>query len=297
MQLGARLDADALHELRREASRLADDMTESTVLESDGVSVRSVFNVHSRSEVVRRRLLENDDIVAIAQQIIGPKIYVHQAHINYKRPFVGGEYFWHSDFTFWYWEDGMALPRAISLLVFLDDQRVETGPLCVVPGSHMWITHETWRRPVEDHRLAVRHGYEDGVASAGLVDLPLLRKLSSEHAIEPIMAKAGEIVVMDGNLVHGSGPNFGCSDRRILLLVLNSLDNRIAVPFGGAPPRPEYISSRTFTPLRGSERAPLGALESTDDDALIGHFDELATDPLAWNGKRVTHAIGARRSR
>jgi len=250
MQLGVRLDGDALDELRREATRLARDMTESTILEADGVSVRSVFNVHSLSDVVRWRLLENDDIVAIAQQIIGPEIYVHQAHINYKRPFVGGEYFWHSDFTFWYWEDGMALPRAISILIFLDDQRVETGPLCVVPGSHMWITHPTWHRPVDDHRLAVRHGYEDGAVSNGLIDLPLLRKLSSEHAIEPIMAKAGEMFVMDGNLVHGSGPNFGSADRRILLLVLNSLDNRVGVPFGGAPPRPEYISSRAFTPLR-----------------------------------------------
>jgi ectoine hydroxylase len=250
MQLPVRLDGETLDELRREAARLAESATESRILESDGISIRSVFNAHSLSAVIRERLLENDGIVSVAQQIIGPEIYVHQAHINYKLPFTGGEFFWHSDFTFWYWEDGMALPRAISILIFLDDQHVETGPICVVPGSHMWITQEVWHRPVTDHRLAVRHNYEDGIVSNGLIDLKLLRELSSERPIEPIMAKAGDVVVMDGNLVHGSGPNFGSSTRRILLLILNSLENRIGVPFGGSSPRPEYISSRDFTPLR-----------------------------------------------
>jgi ectoine hydroxylase len=250
MQLPLRLDEKTLDELRREATRLSEHATESKVLESDGVSIRSVFDAHSLSEIIRERLLANDDIVSVAQQIIGPDIYVHQAHINYKHPFVGGEFFWHSDFTFWYWEDGMALPRAISILIFLDDQRVETGPICVVPGSHMWITQEGWHRPVTDHRLAVRHGYEDGIVSNGLIDLKMLCELSREHPIEPIMASAGDIVIMDGNLVHGSGPNFGSSSRRILLLILNSLENQIGVPFGGGLPRPEYISSRNFTPLQ-----------------------------------------------
>lgn len=240
-----------LSDLQREAERIAmSDHSEARILERDGKTVRSVFNVHSTSEFISQHIVNNELTLDIAEQLLGEKLYVHQCHINFKRPHTGGEYFWHSDFTFWHWEDGMRDPRAVSILIFLDDQKVETGPLCVVPGSHMWITHDKWERKVKDHGSAVKHDHVGDVAKNGLVDLEMLRTLTCSNEIEPILAKAGDALFMDGNLVHASAPNLGCNSRRILLLILNNLENRIGVPFSGQSPRPDYISSRNFAPLR-----------------------------------------------
>ncbi|WP_315828550.1 MULTISPECIES: phytanoyl-CoA dioxygenase family protein [unclassified Bradyrhizobium] len=245
------LNLSTISELQAEVERIAaSEPRAGTILERDGVTVRSVFNVHNLSEKVSRDIAKNRRILDIAEQLLGPDLYVHQCHVNFKRPHTGGEYFWHSDFTFWYWEDGMCIPRAVSILLFLDNQRIETGPLYVVPGSHMWITHDKWSREVKDHSDAVKHDLDGDPAKNGLVDLETLRTLTADNEIEAILAKAGDVLFMDGNLVHASAPNLGCSSRRILLLILNSMANQIGTPFSGQPPRPEYISSRTFAALR-----------------------------------------------
>jgi len=84
-------------------------------------------------------------------------------------------------------------------------------------------------------------------------------QLAEARPIETMWAKAGDVLFMDGNLVHASGPNLGCKSRRILLLILNSLQNRIGIPFSGQPPRPEYISSRTFSELPAARADQLSA--------------------------------------
>jgi ectoine hydroxylase len=253
------LGTGAIARLQAEAETLAAKTFASTIRERDGRTVRSVFDVHSISDTVSDLVVRNESVTAIAEQILGRGIYVHQCHINFKRPHAGGEFFWHSDFTFWYWEDGMPEPRAVSILLFLDDQKTEAGPLFVVPGSHMWITQERWHRKVDDHNVAVMHDSANDPAVNGLVNLETLSQLAEARPIETMWAKAGDVLFMDGNLVHASGPNLGCKSRRILLLILNSLQNRIGIPFSGQPPRPEYISSRTFSELPAARADQLSA--------------------------------------
>lgn len=243
------LSSALIETLRAEVDRLKEGDYVSIIRERDNKTVRSVFDAHNLNPMISDQVARNELLLDIAEQILGNGVYVHQCHVNFKRP-GGGEFFWHSDFTFWFWEDGMPEPRAISLFVFLDPARTETGPLCVVPGSHQYITHPEWYRSVDDHKQAVRHDFESEAKRNGLVDRDTLLKLSQGKTIETIWGNPGDVLVMDGNLVHASGPNFGVDERRVLLLILNNLNNRIGTPNSGGRPRPEYISSRTFEALR-----------------------------------------------
>ncbi len=243
------LSPTLIEQLRAEVDNMKEGEHLSIIRERNSKAVRSVFDAHNLNPTISQQVVKNDLLLDIAEQILGNGVYVHQCHVNYKRP-GGGEFFWHSDFTFWYWEDGMREPRAISIFIFLDPSRTETGPLCVVPGSHHYITHPEWYRSVDDHKEAVRHDFQSDARANGLVDFDTLQRLSQHRTIETIWGNPGDIFIMDGNLVHASGPNFGLDERRVLLLILNSMDNKIGVPHSGGQPRPNYISSRTFEPIR-----------------------------------------------
>lgn len=243
------LGPDLIETLRDEVDALKDGDYESTIRERDEKTVRSIFDAHNLNPMISNQVVKNDLLLDVAEQILGKGVYVHQCHVNFKKP-GGGEFFWHSDFTFWYWEDGMPEPRAISIFVFLDPARTETGPLCVVSGSHKYITHPEWYRNVDNHNDAVRHDLVANARENGLVDFETLKKLSQDSSIETIWGNPGDVLIMDGNLVHASGPNFGIDERRVLLLILNNMSNKIGVPHSGGHPRPPFISSRTFEPLR-----------------------------------------------
>jgi ectoine hydroxylase len=240
---------DEINSALDSANDLLSQSHDSTVLENDGRTVRSIFNVHKLSPYVMNNLVRNPTILDTAKSILGSDVYVHQCHINYKNPHAGGEFFWHSDYTFWYWEDGMRAPRALSVFVFLDPQRIETGPLMVVPGSHMSFMHTSWTRKPAEAKMAVRHNKDDDAVANGLIDLAMLRQLTEHSRIETIIGEPGDVMFMDANLAHASGPNMGVQDRRVLLIIFNSVENCIGEPMSGGPPRPEYISSRDFTPI------------------------------------------------
>jgi ectoine hydroxylase len=247
--LKEKLDGSLVEMLREEVSALSLKRHPSTIMERDGKTVRSVFDAHTLSAVIAKNVVKNTTLLDIAEQILGPGLYVHQCHVNFKRP-GGGEFSWHSDFSFWYWEDGMPEPRAVSIFIYLDRARVETGPLCVIPGSHKYIVHNEWLRNVQDHNAAVRHDRANKPREDGLIDLATVDVLARERGVDTIWGDPGDVLIMDGNLVHASGSNFGVHERRVLLLILNSISNKIGVPASGGRPRPEYISSRSFEVIR-----------------------------------------------
>lgn len=243
------LSGSVVEQLRNEVEELKAGGHPSTIYERDAKTVRSVFDLHHLSRTVLAELVGSPFLLDLSEQILGRGLYVHQCHVNFKSS-GGGGFAWHSDFTFWFWEDGMPEPRAISIFIFLDAARTETGPLCVIPGSHRYITHTEWYRTVEDHKQAVRHDDMQQAKQNGLIEPDLLRKIAGEKDIETIWGNPGDILIMDGNLAHASGPNFGTTDRRVILLILNHIDNKIGTPYGGGAERPGFISSRNFEVIR-----------------------------------------------
>lgn len=113
---------------------------------------------------------------------------------------------WHQDW--WCWDHPVSLrarPPQVALLVYLCDTGPENGALRVLPGSH--------RRSAPIHALLPEpHAEEAGLldpAHPALADLPGQCTLS---------LRAGDAVLLDYRLLHGTHANAGATRRDAVLL-------------------------------------------------------------------------------
>ena len=244
LQLKGVLTAEETDSLKQDCSSLKHRIFPSKILELSG-DIRSIFDIHQISKKTVKPLL--DKVIGFAEKILDSKVYIHQSHINYKEALVGGEFDWHSDFTFWHWEDGMPLPRALSFVFFLDKHTSENGGLRVVPGSHCWVYQSNWRRKVQDSIAKIKHGRSSTPHLDGIASEEDLQFLTENSKVIEITGEPGDLLIMDANLLHSSLENKSSFSRRTFFLILNSVENQLVAPFSGNPPRPNYLSDRSFT--------------------------------------------------
>src|SRR5690606_29904455 len=131
------LAAARVAELLAEADRLVSAIgaadRDDVIREPGGAAVRSIFRVHRHSPVYGG--LAADPLLAgAARQLLADPVYIHQSRINFKPPFEGKPFQWHSDFETWHVEDGMPRPRAVSACLLLTENTDHIGPLLVLPG-------------------------------------------------------------------------------------------------------------------------------------------------------------------
>ena len=146
-------------------------------------------------------------------QILGSAVYIFQAILNVKRAYDGAQWQWHQDYPTYKMDDKMPEPRAVNVLIFVDDANELNGPFMMAPGSQ---THETEIPEVDDSITTYPHGrYPD-------VDW-----------VKPIMEQNGIVASRQGRYrrihdlmtVHGSGVNMSPWHRSIVSLTLNSVEN------------------------------------------------------------------------
>ncbi len=237
---------DDLVRLRREVDRLltaAEPGDERIITERGSDNVRSIFEVHRRSDVFAD-LAADPRLLGMATQILGSDVYLHQSRLNLKPGFRGREFYWHSDFETWHAEDGMPRMRALSLSLSLTPNEVWNGSLLVIPGSHRHFVGCAGETPDDHYRSSLRaqeYGVPSDEALAGLVEA---------GGIETVTGEPGSAVVFDSNTMHGSNGNISPQARTNVFFVYNSVENALVEPFAAPAPRPEFIASRTFEPLR-----------------------------------------------
>lgn len=255
---------DEVDALKQDLPALMAEDSPRRVLEKDGRTVRAIHGCHTTSEAFRR-LVRHPRILGPSAQILGSDVYVHQFKINIKAAFTGDIWKWHQDFIFWLKQDGMREPRAVNLMVFLDDVNEYNGPLYVVPRSHDRGTIEV---PSDDSRSAGwRASFVADLKYA--IDRESLAEMVAEYGIAAPKGRAGSVLVTHCNLVHGSPPNMSPFDRVLAIVTYNSVENTLLpVP----EPRPEFLVGRDFTPL-----------SAVDDDALLTYGDAAASG-LAASG-------------
>ena len=66
------------------------------IRERDGVTVRSLMNVHRFCPAIDA-LIRHPSIIGPVEQILGSPAYVFQCILNLKRPFTGDIWQWHQD--------------------------------------------------------------------------------------------------------------------------------------------------------------------------------------------------------
>jgi ectoine hydroxylase len=235
-------DMDMIEQVSADALVMRNCYTgDGVIYENDEKTVRSIFGVHDANQVIAD-LLVTDELTELAMSILDSDVYVHQFHINYKQAFVGGGYFWHSDFTYWHWEDGMPDPRCVSMVIPLDYMPFASGPLYVHSGSHMYYGHnEFYRRQHFHPDDEVKHDeHDDGGATKEQLEM-----IADDNGrLDVFVGNPGDLFVMDANLLHMSAPNWSPYDRTCAFVCLNSVDNKLGAPRSGRLPRPQYITNR-----------------------------------------------------
>ena len=216
--------------LKEEALHLEKTLRNETVIYEDNGSVRSIFAPHWESKIIKD-FIYNNNALEYVKSVLGDEIYVHQCHINYKHAKTGGEYAWHSDYTYWHNLDGMLRPDAISVLFLLDDMTQDNGPLTVLPNSKDLPVPN-----IDDTVWTIKHSSSE---SQGIVSD---NDIARQH-IKPVqlIGSAGDVLTMHANTLHFSGANTSSQDRNVLFVCYNRLDNKIT-----KNNRPDHIVLREF---------------------------------------------------
>lgn len=217
-------------EIKEEAIALRSINSDNFTYEKDN-SVRSLFAPHWYSETVRNFVYQNP-VISRVKELVDNNLYVHQVHFNYKSAKTGGEYAWHSDYTFWEAHDGMLNDNAISVLFLLDDMTESNGPLEMLEGSH-----RQYVKKQDQDAWTIAH---DSTETDGIITEDMVSK--SAYKRHTALGKAGDVILMHSNTWHKSGPNNSDLDRNILFVCYNSFENKTT-----KDTRPDHIVLRDLS--------------------------------------------------
>ncbi len=224
--------------LKREMTKIAAIDRPGRVLETSG-AVRTVFAPHSCNQFFQT-LAQVPRLIEPAQQILKSEVYIHQYKLNAKVAFNGERWEWHQDFLYWHKEDSMPEPRALNVVVFLEDVNDFNGPLLVIPGSH--------RKGMIDLEPN-QSGWKSTLTSdlKYKINKQILTELLEDSNIFAIKGKAGFVLLFHCNLFHASASNLSPWDRFSAFITYNSIENTLPKIDN---PRPNFIASRDFNPIK-----------------------------------------------
>jgi ectoine hydroxylase len=185
-------------------------------------------------------LSRHPTMLGVARQVLRGEIYVHQSKVNAKLAKRGDRWEWHQDYVFWQAEDGMELPNAVNVALYLTDATEENGALNLIAGSHAFgvispiVAEEKpagyESMPAWITNLTARLKY---TVAQGDIDTLLVH----ERAVSAT-AKAASLLLFHPNLVHSSGENTSEEDRLLLMYSYNRCDN---APVLRGSARPDFL--------------------------------------------------------
>ena len=128
-----------------------------------------------------RRLLYEERILDIVQDLIGPNIMLFHDQALFKPAHTGGPITWHQDNAYW----RCSPANLVSCWLTLDDVVRENGAMQVLPGSHR---KPVWHDPNDTTILLNSEKYVD-TSKAVVVDLPaggcMFHHCQTLHYTEP----------------------------------------------------------------------------------------------------------------
>ena len=213
------LDATEIDVLVAELDRVLveDPRDERFIFERDGVTLRTVANLHHRS-VVYDHLVHHPVLLDAATMLLDDGVYVFQLGVNCKAAFTGDAWFWHQDFPGYREDDHIPAPRMVNTLIFLDEVTNTNGPLMIVPGSHRHIA----RTPdVSDGGTSYSFRY---------ADTETIKEQVREGGVVAPTGLPGSVIFMNVNTLHGSTANMSPWPRRMVTVTFNAMSNKATSP-------------------------------------------------------------------
>ncbi len=243
-------ESDEVAVLQAETARLAQDTTvvgrDEAITEPGSRAVRSIFDIHDLSPVFST-FAKGARMADIARFLLDDDVYLHQSRLNYKPGFRGKEFYWHSDFETWHVEDGMPRMRAVSMSITLSENNEFNGPLILIPASHYSYLTCVGRTPEDHYKQSLKK------QDYGIPDDDSLANLVSRGGLVAPKGGPGSLIIFDCNTMHGSNGNISPFPRRNAFFVYNALSNRLAPPYAGTKPRPDFIAHRDPSPFPSND--------------------------------------------
>lgn len=201
------------------------------ILEKDGRTVRSLMNAHLFDDLLAR-FVRHPNLIGAAMRLVESEVYIFQSIFNMKAAFSGDVWQWHQDYPTYLADDGMATPRCVNVLVFLDEVTEFNGPLMLIPGSH-----EAQPEVNEVDRATTSYPLRGAAPET-------VRELALKRGIVAPKGPPGTTILAHTNIVHGSGPNMSPWSRALMSLTLNSVENKHR-----GSRRPDWVVLNDFTPV------------------------------------------------
>lgn len=217
---------------------------EGLVLEKDQESIRTINGLHLKYDIFRQLCCYSDLVLSAQQLVDDNNLYVHQFKVNFKEAFTGDIWNWHQDYIYWLKGDGMPEPRAISVVIFLDDVTEFNGPLMFIPKSHTVGV-------VDVESQQINSDQRDWISNVTAklrytATKEVITKLVKKWGITAPKAKKGSVLFFNSNILHASGSNLSPFSRRFILITYNPVSN---VNANLCKTRPEFLAARDFTPI------------------------------------------------
>jgi ectoine hydroxylase len=211
------VDPDGVAELRKRAAELTRrGAGPERILEPDGETVRTIFNVHELDPFYAE-VATCKAVMGTARELLGEDVYVLQTQLNPKPGFDTVAWRWHSDYLFWHTRDGMLQPRVLTATVYLHDVTPYNGAILAVPRSHL---KTVWEVAEEGENLPC--GVKDGNSAPSHT---VIRELAEENGLEYLTGSAGSVMFLDAQTLHCSSANQSPFDRGILIIRFNAVGN------------------------------------------------------------------------
>lgn len=228
--------------------------SDATVIEVGRKSVRSVYG-GLESSALLQRLVRDERLVGLAQQMLGDDVYVYQFKVNTKAPFVGDQWPWHQDYAFWAQLDEMPTPNAVSVTLYLDEVNEFNGPMYYVPGSHRAGLYacETSDDIGIDAAEATKRGSDVSSKLRFTMRRDVVTALVADRGLQSARASRGSAFFFHPNLPHASGINISPYMRRQIFITYNAVGNIPVQP----PARAAYLVSRDTSPLAAAHPSAL----------------------------------------
>ena len=222
--------------LRFAMSEVLESANRNVKMEESGDAIRMIKGMHLYNEIIYR-LTRHPRIVGPSEQLLGSRVYVHQTRLTLKeglRRSPSGGFPWHQDYSTFLRLDGMPEPRALVVMVFLDDVTVCNAPLMMIPGSHkrgLVINRSSAPDPNPNIQL--------------VIDGDVIRELVEVYGMVAQLGPAGSVGIMDVAMVHGSTENISPMNRAFYYVILNSTENKCTNLLRGD----NYEASGDFTTI------------------------------------------------
>ncbi len=157
------------------------------VPESFELGIRKLFRVARHNEFFREFAF-HERMVVIAQELIGPDLFLAQSMTLMKSPGVSTPKIWHQDNAYFRLEP----PDVLGFWIAADQATIENGCMHIVPGSHQ-------------HGIVEHSGEGD---EFGIVNVP------RDEEVVAIPLNSGDALVFHGELQHFTPANLTNRRRR-----------------------------------------------------------------------------------